>query len=131
MRSTNSIKNAIVAIIMNVINILIGFIAQRIFISALGAEYLGINGLFNNVLSMLGIVELGLGSAIIYHIYKPIADDDREKIKSLMLFYKIGYRVIASLIAILGLCVIPFIHYIVGEINISENIIYIYICMTI
>ncbi len=127
MRSTNSIKNAVVALIMNTVNILIGFVAQRIFVQALGAEYLGINGLFNNVLSMLGIVELGLGSAIIYHIYKPIAEEDIEKIKSLMLFYKIGYRVIASLIAIIGLCVIPFLHYIVGEVSISENIIYIYI----
>ena len=71
MRSTNSIKNVMVATVMNLINIIIGFVAQRIFIQTLGTEYLGINGLFTNILSMLGIVELGLGSAIIYHLYQP------------------------------------------------------------
>ena len=70
-----------VATVMNLINIIIGFVAQRIFIQTLGTEYLGINGLFTNILSMLGIVELGLGSAIIYHLYQPIAEQDKEKIK--------------------------------------------------
>lgn len=127
MRSTNSIKNAIIATIMNLVTIVIGFIAQRIFIQTLGTEYLGINGLFTNILSMLGIIELGLGSAIIYHLYKPIAEEDEEKIKSLLLFYKVGYRVIGFIIAIIGLLIIPFLHFIVGEVTISENIIYIYL----
>ena len=127
MRSTNSIKNVIVAIIMNLITIVIGFIAQRIFIQTLGTEYLGINGLFTNILSMLGIIELGLGSAIIYHLYKPIAEDDKDKIKSLMLFYKVGYRVIGFIIAIIGLLLIPFLRFIVGEVNITESIKFIYL----
>ncbi len=127
MRSANSIKNVIVATVMNLINIIIGFVAQRIFIQTLGTEYLGINGLFTNILSMLGIVELGLGSAIIYHLYKPLAEQDEEKIKSLMLFYKVGYRVIGIIIALIGLAIIPFLQFIVGEVTISENIIYIYL----
>ncbi len=131
MRSTNSIKNAIVAAIMNLITILIGFIAQKVFIQTLGTEYLGINGLFTNILSMLGIVELGLGSAIIYNLYEPIADGNKEKVKSLMLFYKTSYRVIASLITIIGLCIIPFLRYIIGQANINENIVYIYILFLI
>jgi len=126
MRSTNSIKNAIVATIMNGITIIIGFVAQRIFIQTLGTEYLGINGLFTNILSMLGIVELGLGSAIIYHLYKPIAEENKEEIKSLMLFYKMGYRAIGFIIAMIGLLIIPFLPLIVGKITISENITYIY-----
>lgn len=131
MRSSNSIKNAIVAMVMNLVTIVIGFIAQRIFIDVLGTEYLGINGLFINVLSMLGIIELGLGSAIIYHLYKPIAEKDTEKIKSLMLFYKTGYRVIALLVTVIGLLIIPFIGFIVGEVTITENIVYIYILFLI
>ncbi|MCI8759658.1 MAG: polysaccharide transporter [Clostridia bacterium] len=127
MRSVNSIKNAIIATVMNIVTIVIGFIAQKIFIQTLGTEYLGINGLFTNILSMLGIIELGLGSAIIYHLYKPIAKEDKEKIKSLLLFYKIGYRVIGFIIAIIGLLIIPFLHFIVGKVTISENIIYIYL----
>ncbi len=131
MRSTNSIKNAMVTTIMNLITILIGFVAQKIFIQTLGTEYLGVNGLFTNIVSMLGIVELGLGSAIIYHLYKPIADGNKEEVKSLMLFYRISYRVIAILITIIGLCIIPFLRYIVGEVNIHENIVYIYILFLI
>lgn len=120
-----------VATVMNLINIIIGFVAQRIFIQTLGTEYLGINGLFTNILSMLGIVELGLGSAIIYHLYQPIAEQDKEKIKSLMLFYKVGYRVIGIIIAVIGLAIIPFLQFIVGEVTISENIIYIYLLFLI
>lgn len=127
MRSTNSIKNAIVAMIMSITTIVIGFVSQRIFIKTLGTEYLGINGLFTNILSMLSVVELGLGAAIIYHLYKPIVENDVEKIKSLMLFYKIAYRVIAILITIMSICTIPFLKLIVGEVNISESITYIFI----
>lgn len=131
MRSTNSIKNAIVSTIMNLTTILIGFIAQKIFIETLGTEYLGINGLFNNILSMLAILELGLGSSIIYHLYKPIAEQDQEKVKSLMQFYKMGYRVIALMVAIIGLIIIPFLPLIVGEVSIPENITFIYILFLI
>ncbi|MCI8471345.1 MAG: polysaccharide transporter [Clostridia bacterium] len=131
MRSTNSIKNVVVATVMNLVIVLIGFVAQRIFLQTLGTEYLGINGLFTNILSMLGIIELGLGSAIIYHLYQPIAEDNKSKIKSLMLFYKVGYRVIGFIIAILGLLLIPFLHFIVGEVSIPENIIYIYLLFLI
>lgn len=127
MRSTNSIKNAIVATVMNLITIIIGFIAQRIFLQTLGTEYLGINGLFTNILSMLGIIELGLGSAIIYHLYQPIAEGNKEKIKSLMLFYKVGYRTIGFIIAMIGVLLIPFLYFIVGDVSIPESVTYIYL----
>ena len=86
MRSESSIKNAITAIGSNIISILIGIISHAVFIKVLGTEYLGVNGLFTNIISMLGIVELGIGSAIIYHLYEPVAKNDKEKIKSLMRF---------------------------------------------
>lgn len=126
MRSTNSIKNAITAVISNVVTIFIGIVSQAIFIKTLGAEYLGINGLFTNIVSMLGIVELGIGSAIIYNLYEPIAKDDKEKIKSLMNFYKKSYRVIAVIVFIIGMMIIPFLKNIVGQISININIEFIY-----
>lgn len=58
---------------------IIGFVAQAIFIRILGAEYLGLNGLFNNILSMLAIAELGIGNAIIFSLYKPLADNDKKQ----------------------------------------------------
>ena len=126
MRSTNSIKNANTAVVSNIVTILIGIVSQAIFIKTLGAEYLGINGLFTNIVSMLGIVELGIGSAIIYNLYEPIAKDDTEKIKSLMNFYKKSYRIIAVIVFIIGMMVIPFLKNIVGNVSIDINIEFIY-----
>lgn len=127
MRTNNSVKNAVIAIAMNIVTILIGFVSQKVFINTLGTEYLGLNGLFTNIISMLGIIELGLGSAIIYNLYKPIAERNKEKVKSLMLFYKTSYRIIAIIISIIGLLIIPFLHLIIGETSIKENINLIYI----
>lgn len=131
MRSSNSVKNAIVAFIMNIITILIGFVSQKVFINILGTEYLGINGLFSNILSMLAIAELGIGSAIVYNLYKPVAHDDKERIKSLMLFYKNSYRLIAIIIFVIGIFIIPFLGFFIGEVNIHDNINYIYILFLI
>ena len=74
MRTKNSIRNATVSVIMTILMSLIGLIAQKIFIDILGTEYLGISGLFSNIISMLGIVELGIGPAIIYNLYRPIKE---------------------------------------------------------
>lgn len=126
MRANNSIKNAIVATIMNVVTILVGFIAQKVFITTLGNEYLGINGLFSNVLSMLAVVELGFGSAIVYHLYKPIAENDEKQVNILMKFYKKTYNIIALIIFALGICVLPFIKYIIGGVTISDNIYFLF-----
>ena len=127
MRSQNSIKNTIVSMAMSIITILIGLVTQKRFIKILGTEYLGLNGLFTNILSMLAIAELGIGSAIIYSLYKPIAEDDKEKIKELIEFYKKSYRVIALIVAIIGICVIPFLGRIVGKTDIHESITFLYL----
>lgn len=126
MRANNSLKNAVVAAIMNVVTILVGFIAQKIFITTLGNEYLGINGLFSNVLSMLAVVELGFGSAIVYHLYKPIAENDEKQVNILMKFYKKTYNIIALIIFVLGICILPFIKYIIGEVTISDNLYFLF-----
>lgn len=79
MRTQNSIKNMIGSVSSSIIAILIGLIAQAIFIRILSSEYLGLNSLFSNIISVLAIVEMGVGNAIIFNLYKPIAEDDREK----------------------------------------------------
>lgn len=131
MRSTNSIKNAITAIISNIVTILIGIVSQAIFIKILGTEYLGINGLFTNIISMLGIVELGIGSAIIYNLYEPVAKEDKNKIKSLMDFYKKSYRLIAIIVFVIAVAIIPFLNSIVGEVSVDINIQFIYVLFII
>ena len=131
MRTNNSIKNTIGSIVANISIIIIGVIAQAIFIKILGTEYLGINGLFTNIISMLGIVELGIGSAIIYNLYKPIAENNISLIKSLMNFYKKSYRVIGIIVFILGICIMPFLDSFVGNLTIDINIKIVYLLFII
>lgn len=128
-RKKSSFKNMITAVSSNVLTIIVGLVAQAVFIKILGSEYLGLNGLFSNVISMLGIVELGMGSAIIYNMYKPIAEEDHEKIKSLMQFYKKSYRIITLIISIIGIMIIPFIKYIVDieSVTVGINVYLVYI----
>ena len=126
-RTSNSIKNIKSGFIVQFVNKFMSFISRSVFIYCLNTEYLGVNGLFSNVLSILSFAELGIGSAIIYNMYKPVAKSDTEKIKSLMKLYKKAYNLIGIIIFALGLCLIPFMGYIVTDVpNIKENIIFIY-----
>lgn len=131
MRTKNSLRNTIISFIANLITIIVGIVAQRIFINVLGKEYLGINGLFTNIISMLGIVEMGIGSAIIYNLYKPVAENDIDKINALMLFYKKSYQLIAIVILLIGLLITPFLNFFISDIQINDNLQFIYILFVI
>lgn len=127
-RTEYSVLNIGVGLVGYVANTLMGFLCRMVFVRCLSAEYLGINGLFGNILSMLSLAELGIGTAIVYALYKPLAEDDHEKIASLMNFYGTAYRVIGCVIAILGLCLLPFLNLIIAEEpNVKENIYIIYV----
>ncbi len=106
-RSSNAIKNIIVALLCQGLTFVFSFATRTIFINLLGDEYNGLTSFFQNVVSMLSFTELGVGIAIIYALYKPIADNDIEKLKSLMNFYKNIYRIFAVVIFGLGLLVTP------------------------
>lgn len=127
MRTSNSIKNSLIGVIASLVNILASFIAQKLFINLLGIQYLGLNGLFTNILSFLGIAELGIGEAIIFNMYKPIAEDDKEKIKSLMQFYKKAYLYIIGIILLVGMSITPFVENFVGETDLNINIKMVYL----
>ena len=115
MRTKNSIKNVSVSIAMSITTFLVGFIFQKAFVVMMGTEYLGLNGLFTNILSILCVTELGFGSAIVYNLYKPLADNDHKIVNSLITFYKKIYLIIATIILILGITMVPFIPIIVGN----------------
>ena len=87
--------------------LLLRFIVRTAFIYTLGKEYLGIDGLFSNIISMLSLTELGFGTAITFKLYKPIADKDETRIRVLIKFYKRAYIVIGIIILLLGLMLIP------------------------
>lgn len=115
MRSKYVMKNSLWSVTSNIVSIIMGFISRSVFIYILGEEYLGINGLFTNILSLLSLAELGFGSAVTYNLYKPIVDNDERKIAGIMNFYKWIYRVVAIFILIVGSCVIPVLQYIIKD----------------
>lgn len=108
-----TVKNVRYGLFAKLLSLLIGFLSRTIFIYTLGINYLGVNGLFTNILGVLSLAELGIGTAINYSLYKPIAENDIETIKSLMIFYKKTYQVIALVITFLGLSLLPFLGIIV------------------
>lgn len=91
------------------------FISRTVFIYFLGEGYLGINGLFTNVLGVLSFAELGIGTAINFSLYKPVAEHDVDKIKSYMYYYKWAYRAIALIVCVLGIALIPFLDILVTD----------------
>lgn len=124
-RTYNSIRNITFGLITQVIILLLNFISRTIFIKILGNEYLGINGLFSNILMILSLAELGIGNAIIYSMYKPLASNDKIKITAIMNLYKKIYNIIAVAIFIIGIIIVPLLQYIVNsDIEIDKVIIY-------
>lgn len=127
-RTMNSLKNIIAGFGGQFITLLTGFINRIIFVRVLSEAYLGVNGLFTNVLTMLSLTELGISTAITYALYKPLAKNDTEKVATLMHFYKSAYTIIGIVVGILGICLLPFLKYIISDPgNIKENLYIIYI----
>ena len=127
-RTTYSLMNMGAGIAGYFVNTLVGFVCRIFFVKCLPAEYLGLNGLFSNVLSMLSLAELGIGSAIIYALYKPLAENDKDKIASIMKFYASAYRIIGCVVAAVGLALMPFLKFIIRDVpQIDDNLYVIYL----
>ncbi|MEK3881786.1 oligosaccharide flippase family protein [Paenibacillus sp. PL2-23] len=120
MRVKHSIINVTTGIGSQMLITLLSFVSRTVFIAILGVEYLGINGLFTNILGMLALAEAGIGTSIIYALYKPVADGDQEKVKSLMRLYRNSFRIIAVVVLLLGLTLLPFLPSITGETNVEH-----------
>jgi len=125
-RTDYSLKNLKYAIFGQFIGLIISFLSRMIFVRTLSAEYLGINGLFTNILSILSLAELGIGVSIVYSMYKPLAENDIYKIKALISLYKKAYTIIGITIAVVGLAIIPFLDYLIKDMPNIPNIKFIY-----
>ena len=101
MRTKNSFINFLANTGSYIINLILSFVARTIFIYVLSAEYLGVNGLFGNILSVLSLAELGIGTAMLFHMYKPVADENKEEICKMINLYRILYSVVAGVVTIL------------------------------
>ena len=111
-RTKNTVLNSVFGIIGYVAVIIVSFILRKMLASILGSEYLGLNSLYTNIVSFLSLTELGLSTAIVYFLYKPISDGDENKVKAYLEFYKKAYRIIALIVFIVGCALIfalPFI----------------------
>lgn len=97
------------------LNTVLGFVCRMVFVRCLSADYLGVNGLFTNLLSMLSLAELGIGSAVVYALYKPLAENDEEKIAALVNLYGTAYRIIGFAVAAVGLALMPFLNVIIQD----------------
>lgn len=117
-------KNFIYAVILQITKIMLVFANRIIFVKILGPIYLGINGLFSNILSMLSIADLGITTAMMYSLYKPLAEHDEDKVSMYIHYFKKVYNIIALVVMILGIILIPFLRYIV---NLPENVDHIYL----
>lgn len=124
-RTKKSIINTGVLFVSQAIIVLLGFISRRVLIYSVGVEYLGINGLMTNILTIFSLAESGIGVAIGYSLYKPLAENNIELVKSLMRFYRTAYRVLACLTAVVGLAFYPALPiFLKGNTAPDANIIY-------
>lgn len=122
MRTKSSILNLAAAFVGQSVGIVISFVSRKVFIYVLGSEYLGINGLFTNILTMLALMELGVGPAIIYSLYKPLAQKNEEKVCALMKLFQKTYVTVGCCICVFGFIISFFLPWFVKELPDIEHL---------
>lgn len=127
-RVKNTSRNLIYGIILQLFKLIVPFMMRTAILYLLGVQYLGLNSLFTSVLSVLNLAELGVGAAMVYSMYRPIVEDDEKKICALMQLYKVYYRIIGIVVAVVGLSLLPFIPYLIkGDIPSDISVYYLYL----
>lgn len=127
-RTKNATRNIIFGTILKAYQILVPFLMRTAMIYLMGVQYLGLTSLFTSILQVLNLAELGVGSAMIYSMYKPIAEDDNKTICALMKLYRTYYRLIGLVVAVVGCGLMPFIPKLIsGDIPESINIYILYL----
>ncbi len=120
-RTKNATRNIIFGIILKLYQTVVPFLTRTVILYLMGVQYLGLNSLFTSVLQVLNLTELGVGSAMVYSMYKPIAEDDTKTICALMKLYRIYYRIIGLVILVVGLAITPFIPKLISG-DVPDNI---------
>lgn len=114
-RTINSIRNIFFGFISQGITSILAFINRSIFIYTLGNTYLGLNGLFSDILTLLSLAELGVGTAITYSMYKPVAENNERDVSALLNLYRKIYTIIGIVVTILGLALTPFLSFFISD----------------
>ena len=97
--------------------IVLGFFTRKVFVDEIGVEYLGLNGLLQNILGVMTLLEGGFSASVVYNMYKPLAEDDRPRILALLQLYKKVYRYIAAGVFLCGLLIYPFLSYFIADVS--------------
>ena len=127
-RAKNATRNIFFGVLLKLYSIIIPFLMRTAMIYFMGIQYLGLNSLFSSILQVLNLAELGVGSAMVFSMYKPIAEDDEETICALMKLYRLYYRVIGGIIAIVGIILTPFIPKLIhGDVPSDINVYILYL----
>jgi O-antigen/teichoic acid export membrane protein len=126
-RTRNARRNVIFGVALKIYKIVLPFIMRSVMVYTLGIQYLGLNSLFTSVLQVLNLAELGVGSAMVFSMYRPIAEDDSDTICALINLYKWYYRLIGGVVLICGIAVTPFVPKLIkGDIPADVNIYILY-----
>ena len=112
-RTSKALRNVTTGLINKVLMLVLAFTTRTIFIRLLGAEYTGVSSLYTNILSVLSLAELGLSNVLMFYLYGAIKDQDENRICLLVYEFKKIYAGIIACVLSIGLCLIPFLRYIV------------------
>lgn len=129
-RNSNILRISIVSTAASIIHIVVQFLYRTLFLIILSKEYLGIEGLFSNVIQVLSLAELGVGAVIAYKLYEPIKNNNVEKVAALMNFYRKIYFLVAMVVLTIGIVLLPFLKFLVkdaGEIPSNVNFYFVYL----
>ncbi len=126
-RTKNATKGIIAGVSLKLYQTLLPFVMRTLMIYYMGMKYLGLNSLFTSILQVLNLAELGVGSAMVFSMYKPIAEDDSKMICALMNLYRKAYRIIGLIIGGVGLALTPFVPHLIKDARTLPNELNIYI----
>lgn len=127
-KTKNASRNIAFGFFLKVYQIFLPFLMRTIMMYTIGVQYLGLNSLFSSILQVLNLAELGVGSAMVFSMYKPIAEDDDIAICALLKLYKIYYRVIGAIILVVGLILTPIVPKLISsEIPANMNVYVLYL----
>lgn len=110
MRIKNIVRNGFFSLLSQIIIIAVGFFSQRVMFMKAGRELIGMNSVISNIIAILSVSELGVSTAVVYHLYHSLATKNEREIAAYMNFYRKAYVVFAAVITALGLCIMPFVH---------------------
>ena len=116
-RTEKSIRNLKYALMAQIVTIALSFVTRTCLVRILGIEAVALNGLFTQVIAAISLAEMGAGTAIVYNLYKPLAEGDHEKVSQLMNLFRTAYRIIAAVTMIIGIILLPWLPYLITDIS--------------